>query len=117
MHEHHGGMRLVIVNGTLLDTEQMTMVGERHLVIEDDLIADVVEGARPSDADRTIDARGQYVLPGLIDAHVHLAITSMNLGLAAQQSGIEAALTIARAAEATVRRGFTTVRDTGGDTT
>src|SRR4051812_4697497 len=111
---HHGGMRLTIVNGIMLDTERMEMVGERHLVIEDDVIVDVVDGTAPHLADRTIDARNNYMLPGLIDAHVHLAITSMNLGRAAQQSGIESALMVARAAEATVRRGFTTVRDTGG---
>src|SRR5688572_22921002 len=108
-------MRLAIVNGTLLDTERMEMAGERHLVIDDDLIVDVVEGGIPA-AEVTIDARGQYVLPGLIDAHVHLAVTSMNFASAAQQSGVESALWVARAAEATVRRGFTTVRDTGGDT-
>lgn len=30
------------------------------------------------DADRTIDAKGRYVLPGMIDTHVHLPWTSSN---------------------------------------
>src|SRR4051794_19424189 len=110
-------MRTVISNGTVLDTESMTMTDGRHLVIEDDRIADVTDGQVPGDADRTIDARGAYVIPGLIDAHVHLTITTMNFARSATESTTERALAMAQLARATLRRGFTTVRDTGGDTT
>ena len=109
-------MRTAIVNGTLLDTVAMTMVGQRHLVIEDDRIVDIVEGRPPRGAERVLDARRRYVLPGLIDAHVHLTITTMDFVRGRAESPTERALGAARAAEATLVRGFTTVRDTGGDT-
>lgn len=111
-------MRIVIVNGTLLDTDSMTLVGERHLVVEGDTIVDVVE-TRPDEgaADRVIDARGRFVMPGFIDAHVHHVITTMDFHRLRRLSATEKALGAARLAEATVLRGFTTVRDTGGDVT
>jgi hypothetical protein len=34
-----------ILNGTLLDTERMALVGERHLIIEDERIVAVDEAA------------------------------------------------------------------------
>ncbi|MEM9562640.1 MAG: amidohydrolase family protein [Actinomycetota bacterium] len=111
-------MRTAIVNGILLDTEALTLVGERHVVIEGDTIASVDE-ARPdtSNVDRVIDARGRFVLPGFVDAHVHHVITTMDFHRLRRLSATEKAIGAARLAEATVLRGFTTVRDTGGDVT
>lgn len=43
------------------------------LVIEDDIIAEIAEGDTlpASPADETVDAAGCYLLPGVIDTHVH----------------------------------------------
>ena len=49
-------MRTIILNGTLLDTETMTLVGERHLVLEGDRIVDVLDSVPTVDADHRIDA-------------------------------------------------------------
>jgi len=111
-----GVVRALITNGDLLDTDTMTIVGERHVVIEGDTIVDVVDQVPAGSFDRTIDARGRFVLPGFIDAHVHHVITTMDFGRLQRMSTTEIALGMARLAEATLRRGFTTVRDTGGDT-
>ncbi len=108
-------MRTTILNGTLLDTETMAMIGERHLTLEGDTVVEVGETRPTGAADRTIDARGRFVLPGFIDAHVHHVITTMNFHRLRRLSSVELALGMARLAEATVLRGFTTVRDTGGD--
>jgi imidazolonepropionase-like amidohydrolase len=115
-----GRVRIAIVNGTLLDTDSWSLVGERHLLIEGDTVREVSEGPRRPDTgsvDRTIDARGRFVLPGFIDGHVHHVITTMNFQRLRRLSAVERALGMARLAEATVRRGFTTVRDTGGEIT
>jgi imidazolonepropionase-like amidohydrolase len=106
-----------ILNGTLLDTVTMALVGERHVTIEDDRIVAVDEAAPTGQVDRVIDAAGRFVLPGFIDAHVHHVITTMNFPKLMRMSPTERALGMGRLAEATVKRGFTTVRDTGGDTT
>ena len=107
-------MILTIVNGNVLDTVAGEIIGERSIVVENDVIVDVFEGQPSVEADLEIDARGRYVLPGFIDAHVHLSITTMNFSRARNLSEIEWSLAMAGLAEATVQRGFTTVRDTGG---
>ncbi|MCP5025388.1 MAG: amidohydrolase family protein [Actinomycetia bacterium] len=108
-------MITTIVNGNLLDTDSMTIVGVRHVTIENDRIVEVSETPPTVDADRTVDARGRFVLPGFIDAHVHHVITTMDFPRLMRLSATELALGAAHLAEATVLRGFTTVRDTGGD--
>lgn len=107
-------MILTIINGNVLDPVAGRITGERSIVIEDAEIVDVVEGPAGVKADIEIDARGRYLLPGFIDAHVHLAITTMNFARALRLSEVEWSLAMAGLAAATVQRGFTTVRDTGG---
>ncbi|HZY86700.1 MAG TPA: amidohydrolase family protein [Gemmataceae bacterium] len=61
-----------------------------------------------------IDAGGRVLMPGLIDAHWHafMASTPQMLLMTAGPSYLH--LLAARQAEATLMRGFTTVRDCGG---
>jgi imidazolonepropionase-like amidohydrolase len=61
-----------------------------------------------------ISADGRVLMPGLIDAHWHafMAATSQMLLMTADSSYLH--LLAARQAEATLMRGFTTVRDCGG---
>ncbi len=61
-----------------------------------------------------IDGGGRTLMPGLIDAHVHLMMESLPLirGLTADIG--YANLVAARAAEKQLLRGFTSVRDVGG---
>ncbi|MFQ5699573.1 MAG: amidohydrolase family protein [Myxococcota bacterium] len=108
-------MTLAILNAVLLDTERMELVGERQLVIEGDRILAVEESLAAPRAERVIDARGRFVLPGFIDAHVHHGITTMDFPRLARMTPVERALGMARLAEASVARGFTTVRDVGGE--
>jgi imidazolonepropionase-like amidohydrolase len=61
-----------------------------------------------------IDGGGRTLMPGLIDAHVHMmmADTPMQVVLSADPNYL--ALTAGRGATATLMRGFTSVRDAGG---
>ena len=65
---------------------------------------------------RVIPAGGRVLMPGLIDAHWHaiMAATPQALLMTAASSYLH--LLAARQAEATLMRGFTTVRDLGGPT-
>jgi len=110
-------MIIHVLNGTLLDTESMEFVGERHVTLSEDRIIDVSETPPTGRADLTIDVRGQKILPGFIDGHVHHVITTMNFARLVKMSSVEKSLAMGKLAEATVLRGFTTVRDTGGHTT
>ncbi|MFV0526108.1 MAG: amidohydrolase family protein [Acidimicrobiales bacterium] len=108
-------MRTIVTNGTLLDTETMELVGERHVVIEGDAIVDVVDGPAVPTGDAVVDAAGGFVMPGFVDAHVHHVVTTLDFPRLMRMSAVEKSLGMARLAENMVMRGFTTVRDTGGD--
>ncbi len=72
--------------------------------------------ARPSVDDDVVDVSGRWVLPGLIDCHVHLTLTTDAGDPMADAARTDAhvALDTAAAAERTLLAGITTVRDVGG---
>jgi imidazolonepropionase-like amidohydrolase len=107
-------MKTLIRNGHVLDTATMTMGGETNLLIEDGRIARLGADAA-TDADLVIDADGQFVLPGLIDAHVHFRLATLDFSRLAVWTEVEYGIAMARLARETLARGFTTVRDIGGD--
>ena len=63
-------MRTVIQGGTIVN-EGRTFVGS--IVIEDEKIVDIIIGGTAPEAsfDSVVDASGCFVLPGIIDDHVH----------------------------------------------
>ena len=62
----------------------------------------------------TIDGGGRVLMPGLIDAHWHAVMASVPQMLLMTGDPSYIQLLAARQAEATLMRGFTTVRDLGG---
>jgi imidazolonepropionase-like amidohydrolase len=109
-------MLIAIRNGNVLDPRAGTIIGERTVVIEGDRIVAVTDEPHrgATDLDLDLDAGGRFVLPGLIDAHVHHIFPTMDFARLMRMSTTELSIGMAQAAEATLHRGFTTVRDTGG---
>lgn len=107
-------LRTVITNGFVLDTDTMSFSERTDVVIENGLIVDLVDNER-GEADVVIDAAGQYVVPGLIDGHVHFRLATLNFRALTNYSEVEFGIHMARLADETLHRGFTTVRDLGGD--
>ena len=107
--------RLVVRGARLFDSHAGVLRPGTTIVVEGDRVAAVTrEPIAVDDAARVIDAGGRAVLPGLIDAHVHVAATSHDLaGLALQPASLIAAQS-SQLLRAMLRRGFTTVRDAGG---
>ena len=108
-------MRQLIRNARLFDSASGVLRPGTTIVIEGEHFATVTQGPLVvDDVGREIDAGGRVVLPGLIDAHVHVTATSHDLaGLALLPPsliGAEASQLMA----AMLRRGFTTVRDAAG---
>lgn len=63
----------VLINGVLLDgTEKMTPQTGRDIYIEGGRIGAVADAAARREGYEVVDLGGQYVLPGLINLHVHL---------------------------------------------
>ena len=107
-------MIVVIRNGQVLDPEAGVISGEHTVVIEGDRIVSVSDEPHRGSADLDLDAAGRFVLPGLIDAHVHHVFPTMDFARLVRMSMTELSIGMAQAAAATLERGFTTVRDTGG---
>ena len=66
---------VVIHNGTLFDSVAGKMLPDRTVVIQRDKITAVGSPEKPAEVPagaQVIDGRGKFILPGLIDAHVHL---------------------------------------------
>ena len=64
--------RYALVNGVLLDgTRDMAPQKGKVICVDGSRIAAVTDGAAPAGYE-TVDLGGQYVLPGLINLHVHL---------------------------------------------
>jgi imidazolonepropionase-like amidohydrolase len=107
-------MRTAFTNGLLFDSLAGQMQPQATVVVEDDRIADVLfDGSRIDDA-RTIDLQGRAVLPGLIDAHVHVTSTMPDfLKLSMTPASLIAAQT-KDILEGMLGRGYTTVRDAAG---
>ena len=108
------GDRLVIRHGRLFDSARAELVGERTVVVEGDRIVAVTDEPVPTRDGREVDAAGATVLPGLLDAHVHVVVATMDFARAAAMPMTLVGVHAARALEAMLRRGFTTVRDAGG---
>ncbi len=107
-------MRTVVSSGNVLDTASMSFVGERDVVIDDGIIVEVVDRYEGS-SDIVVDAGGKFVVPGLIDGHVHFRLATMDFRRIASMSEVEFGIRMSTLARQTVERGFTTVRDLGGD--
>lgn len=96
--------------------------GPSTLVVRGDRLVSVLDGldATPALAEgesaREIDLRGRTVLPGLVDSHVHLTgEPATPWWRDAIDTPEQAAISGVRNAALTVRAGFTTVRDLGGN--
>jgi imidazolonepropionase-like amidohydrolase len=106
--------RLVIVNARVFDSASGTLRPNSTLVIEGERLVAVTDEALQVDDAERIDAGDRVVLPGLIDAHVHVVAASHDLvGLAQQPASLVGAQS-SHIMRGMLQRGFTTVRDAAG---
>jgi imidazolonepropionase-like amidohydrolase len=103
----------------LVDRPGQKPRGNSSIIIEDGKIVDVRDGfVQPPAGAHVVDLRNQFVLPGLIDMHVHFYSEGdpLKTRLEGQRRDYEDTVLIAaRHARETLEAGFTTVRDLGGE--
>jgi dihydroorotase len=71
---------VLIRGGTVVDPGQ-GLHGRRDLRLDGDRIDELGDGLAPRAGEQVIDARGQLVLPGLIDLHVHVFWGASHYGI------------------------------------
>lgn len=109
--------RTVMYCGNLLDVKKGEMLRQMTVIVEKNKITAVEKGySRSAAGDKVIDLKNSYVLPGLIDMHVHIESETRRGGSYDRfvQNPPDVAFQAARYAKITLMAGFTTVRDLGG---
>jgi imidazolonepropionase-like amidohydrolase len=104
-------------HATVLTGTGADPVEDATVVVEGPTIQDVLTSQRAGAgvSGEVIDCRGQTLMPGLIDAHVH--VCALEVDLSAQRRTYPTSLmayAIAKAIKESLDQGFTTVRDAGG---
>ena len=110
-------MKTVIEAGHVLAVPGDGYLRNRSITIEDGRIVKIERGFKSQPADvRVVNLRDSYVLPGLIDSHVHLTneFSPTSRLKVLSDSEVDAALDGAAHARKTLLAGFTTVQDVGG---
>jgi imidazolonepropionase-like amidohydrolase len=105
----------VVHAGFLLVDPRQPVLRERSIVVRGGRIESIRPGFVEVPGARTIDLRQAFVLPGLIDLHVHLTTTPAPGGdlRTVAASDADLALLAADNARRTLAAGFTTVLDLG----
>lgn len=66
-------MKQALINGIILDgSEAMMPIEGRTIIVEDGRIVDIVDASASVAGMSVMDLQGRYIMPGLINLHVHL---------------------------------------------
>ena len=105
----------IVHAGWLLAKPGEVPLQQHSVIVENGRIVDVVEGFIDDPAAQIVDLSDAFVLPGLIDSHVHLASAPDpgEIGGAMLRTEADYALTAAHHARIALQAGFTTVVDLG----
>jgi imidazolonepropionase-like amidohydrolase len=108
----------LLKNATIIDGTGAKPIDYGSVVIRDDSIVysgKFEEWNRPEEmiVDNEIDLTGRYILPGLIDCHVHIAAESLPDSSMTGPLGWTS-LVMLKHAQNTLAAGITTIRDVGG---
>ncbi len=106
--------------GTLLDRPGKPPRGPTTIVVRDGKVAELRDGfVAAAPGARLVDLRGAFVMPGMVDMHVHLwgiGGDPLRARLAAlNRDRFDDQMTAVANARTTLAAGFTSVRDLGGD--
>ena len=107
-------MALLFENALVFDGINATLAEDQHVLIDGERIKEVSSQPIKSQTAKKIDVRGLTIMPGLIDAHVHVTDWGASPAELEQQPSSLTTIRAARSLRDMLMRGFTTVRDACG---
>jgi imidazolonepropionase-like amidohydrolase len=106
--------QLLFRNFQLLEPEIGELQGGFELLVEGETVKETSDKPIKAPGADIVDCGGRTLMPGLIDSHVHVVLSEVNIRFL---EAVPLTLMTARAAKlmlSMIDRGFTAVRDTGG---
>jgi imidazolonepropionase-like amidohydrolase len=101
-------------NASVLDPAEGQLTEGINVLVGEGRILERSDRPITANADATFDVRGLTLMPGLIDCHVHVMASHVNLGLTAKMPNALAVIKALPLLRSMLQRGFTSVRDAGG---
>lgn len=105
----------LITNVNVFDGVNEALIKGANVVVTDNLITAVSTDDLAVAGSTVIDGGGRTLIPGLIDVHWHTSYCCTPQSTVVTGDVLELAIRGALGSEATLMRGFTTVRDVGGN--
>jgi imidazolonepropionase-like amidohydrolase len=102
------------INANIIDTRKGKVLANQQIRIQDGRIVAVSDSPLDGKDDQVIDVQGHFLMPGLVDSHVHVTAITPNFALLETLSPFYVGAKSGELLEAMLMRGFTTVRDAGG---
>ena len=106
----------LFANVRVFDGHSDALSEPTRVLVRGNRIQAIGDDVKASDNARVINGQGHTLMPGLIDAHVHLTFSALSMSelMSPDLTPEVAEQAAAREAEAMLLRGFTAVRDVGG---
>jgi len=105
---------VVFANCAVLDGTMKERREDYHVLVEGNRIREISDRPLRSAAAETIDLKSRTLMPGLIDAHVHVLAVDAALARLSERPVTLLTLQAAKVLEGMLQRGFTTIRDAAG---
>jgi len=105
----------LITNANIFDGQNEALMQGMSVLIKGNKIAKIAKSIPAPAGATVIDGRGRTLMPGLIDAHWHVMFSEPTFSELMSSDNSWLTLLGARGARDTLLRGFTTVRDVGGN--
>lgn len=106
---------ILFTSVNVFDGVHETLIDNAYVVVTDNLITEISTEPLTVAGGLVIDGGGRTMIPGLIDAHWHTSYCCAAQSTVVTGDILEIAIRGAMGSEKTLMRGFTTVRDVGGN--
>ncbi|MGW8286513.1 MAG: amidohydrolase family protein, partial [Candidatus Deferrimicrobiaceae bacterium] len=107
--------KVLIQNVRIFDGQNEKLSEGMSVLVEGNKISKIAKSIPAPAGAKVIDAKGKVLMPGLIDAHWHTMFNFSSVSNTLGSSIGYLSIAAAKASGDTLMRGFTTVRDVGGN--
>jgi imidazolonepropionase-like amidohydrolase len=106
--------RTLFTNATVVNPAEGDVLADARVLVEGDQVVEVGGSDVRADPADVVDVAGRFLMPGLVDAHVHVNAATADVTAQADWATSYVTAHAARNMTEMLDRGFTTVRDVAG---